>query len=228
MDLKQLAAEYGLRYVQNGMSLGLGSGSTMNYFINLLADSLRSGNLTGIKVVPTSDDVHTKAVQSGIPITNLTENPFLDLAIDGADEVDSQLNLIKGLGKALLREKIVVTHANQFVVIVDESKLVRRLGESRPLPVEIVTFEKESQVAWLNTFSRATLWQNPDGSPVMTDNGNCLALCSFHPDGISDASRLARELADRPGIIEHGLFLGLTTRVVIASQSGVIVKERTP
>jgi ribose 5-phosphate isomerase A len=140
--------------------------------------------------------------------------------VDGADEVDPDLNLIKGLGRALLREKIVACHAECFLVIVDVSKLVTRLGTQAPLPVEIVQFEAAAHVRWLNTLNcRAELWLEADGSPIVTDNGNYLARCWF-ADGIEDPCALARCLADRPGIVEHGLFLEMATAVIAATSVG--------
>jgi ribose 5-phosphate isomerase A len=147
------------------------------------------------------------------------------MAVDGADEIDPQLNLIKGLGRALLREKVIEMHARRFIVIADESKVVERLGRG-PLPVEILPFEHQVQVRWLNTLGcRAALWLETDGSPVITDNGNYLARCWFET-GIPDPYALARNLADRPGVIEHGLFLDMGSRAVVAGSSGIQVMER--
>ncbi|MFN2227041.1 MAG: ribose 5-phosphate isomerase A, partial [Anaerolineae bacterium] len=153
------------------------------------------------------------------PLTTLEAHPRLDLAIDGADEVDPRLDLIKGLGRALLREKIVAAQADRFLIIVDESKLVDRLGAG-PLPVEILPFGAAVQVRWLQGLSsRAELWLEEDGRPIVTDNGNYLVRCWFE-GGIVDARALARALADRAGVIEHGLFLGMTDAVIVASPQG--------
>ncbi len=158
-------------------------------------------------------------------MASLDDQPHLDVAVDGADEVDPALNLIKGLGRALLREKIVEVHADQFVVIVDESKLAPRLGSHVPLPVEILPFAAATHVSWLNSLGcRAELWQEK-GSPIVTDNGNYLVRCYF-PNGIADPQALARTLADRPGIIEHGLFLGMASVVLIAALQGTRVLVR--
>jgi ribose 5-phosphate isomerase A len=149
----------------------------------------------------------------------------LDLAVDGADEVDPKMNLIKGLGRAVLREKIVGIHARQFVIIVDESKLVKRLGARVPLPVEISTYEAGAHVRWLNTLGcKAEQWFEEDGSPVVTDNGNYLVRCWFSV-GIDDPYRLDRMLLARPGILEHGLFLDMADRVVVASVDRVYEME---
>jgi ribose 5-phosphate isomerase A len=149
----------------------------------------------------------------------------LDLAVDGADEVDPNLDLIKGLGMALLREKFIEMHARRFVVIVDESKLVSRLGRG-PLPVEIIPFEAEVTVHWLRSLGcRAELWRAEDGAPYETDNAHWLARCWF-PQGIADAGALEHLLADRPGVVDHGLFLGMASEVIVAAESGVRTLQR--
>ncbi|OGO65854.1 MAG: ribose 5-phosphate isomerase A [Chloroflexi bacterium RBG_19FT_COMBO_55_16] len=228
MDLKRQAATYALDYVKDGMLLGLGSGSTSSIFIELLGERLQAGALNDIRGVPTSQETARLARQLGIPLVTLAEcgdTPVLDLAVDGADEVDPQLNLIKGLGRAALREKIVEIHARRFLVIGDASKAVPRLGQG-PLPVEIVTFESEVHVRWLNSLGcRAELWRAADSSPVVTDNGNYLVRCWFE-GGIPDAYALARTLADRPGIVEHGLFLDMADEVALAGGTGMQIMER--
>jgi ribose 5-phosphate isomerase A len=227
MNLKQQAAEYALNYVKSGMFLGLGTGSTTAYFIELLGESLAAGTLQNIQGVPTSSGTADKARVAGIPLTTLANiyqqrtPPLLDLAVDGADEVDPDLNMIKGLGRALLREKIVEIHAAKFIVIVDESKIVTRLGRRGPLPVEITPFEAETNVKWLNSLGcHAELWREADGSLVVTDNGNYLALCRFE-DGIPNSHALALVLAERPGVVEHGLFLEMASKVIIAGSTGI-------
>jgi ribose 5-phosphate isomerase A len=227
MNLKEQAACEALRYVQSGMILGLGSGSTTTYFLDMLGERLRTGEVNDILGVPTSQASAERAQAAGIPLTTLAQHPRLDLAVDGADEVDPNLCLIKGLGHALLREKIVEIQAEQFLVIVDESKLVTRLGAG-PLPVEIVPFGAELHVHWLGELSdRAELWHEPDGRPIVTDNGNYLARCWFS-QGIADPHGLARTLADRPGIVEHGLFLDMADAVIVASAQGtrLLVRQR--
>jgi ribose 5-phosphate isomerase A len=223
VDLKRQAAEEALTRVQSGMVLGLGTGSTTAIFIDSLGRSLSAGVLQDIVGVPTSDNTAAQARALRIPLASLADHPRLDLVVDGADEVDPNLNLIKGLGRALLREKIVACHAERFLVIIDTSKLVTRLGSRGPLPVEIVQFEAAATVRWLNTCDcRAELWLEEDREPVVTDNGNYLVRCWF-PDGIHDACALARALADRPGIVEHGLFLGMATNVIVAAAEGARV-----
>lgn len=232
MNLKLQAAQRALECVHSGMILGLGTGSTTAYFIDLLGEQLRTGLLMDISAVPTSDGTAARARSQGIPLTTLGQvcenrqpSKALDLVVDGADEVDPQLNLIKGLGRALLREKIVETHTQKFVVVVDETKLVPRLGSKISLPVEILPFGAAAAVNWLNSLDcQAELWNEADGSPVVTDNGNYLALCRF-VKGIPDPYNLARKLADRPGIIEHGLFLDMARKVIVAGSQGVKVLE---
>jgi ribose 5-phosphate isomerase A len=225
MDFRPQAARQALQYVQDGMLLGLGSGTTAACFIDALGEKLRSGDLRGILGVPTSEASAARARSWGIPLTTLAEHDFLDLAVDGADEVDPNLNLIKGLGRALLREKIVEIHAHRLVIVVDESKLTPRLGRGA-LPLEIVPFEWPVHIRWLNTLGcRAELRYETDGSPVVTDNGTYQALCYF-TDGIEDLYALAEEFAHRPGIVEHGLFLDMAHQVVVAGAEGIRILER--
>ena len=220
MNLKQQAAREALLHVRSGMVLGLGTGSTTGYFLEMLAEQLHSGALRDVAGVPTSERTAEQARALGIPLTTLAENPRLDLAVDGADEVDPDLNLIKGLGRALLREKIVEIHAARFLVIADESKQVERLGRG-PLPVEIAPFGAEATVRWLGTLGcRADLWREDDGTPAVSDNGHNLARCWF-ADGIADPYALARALAERPGVVEHGLFLDMASAAIIAGPAGV-------
>jgi len=227
MNLKQQAAHAALQHVRSGMILGLGSGSTTAYFVAMLAGALRSGDLRDIVGLPTSERTAEQARALGIPLTTLADHARLDLAVDGADEVDPNLNLIKGLGRALLREKIVEIHAARFLVVVDESKQVERLGRS-PLPVEITPFGAEATVHWLATLGcRAELWLEADGVPVVTDNGHYLARCWF-PGGIADPHALARTLSERPGVVEHGLFLDMASAVIVAGPAGVHTLERRP
>ncbi|MCK5315283.1 MAG: ribose-5-phosphate isomerase RpiA [Anaerolineales bacterium] len=226
MILKQEAASQALKFVRNGMVLGLGTGSTTAYFIDMLGERIARGALKDIFAVPTSEATAARARRLGIQLTTLAECRKLDLALDGADEVDPQLNLIKGLGKALLREKIVEIHASRLIIAVDESKIVPRLGRG-PLPVEITPFEAQAQVFWLEALGcRAELWHEEDGSLIVTDNGNYLVRCWFE-DGITDAYALSRSLADRPGIVEHGLFLDMADQVIVAGLDGIRTMERS-
>ncbi|NMC13743.1 MAG: ribose 5-phosphate isomerase A [Chloroflexi bacterium] len=225
MNLKQQAAQYALQSVQSGMVLGLGTGSTTAYFIDMLGEQIQKGNLKDIVAVPTSEATKKQAQQLGIQLTSLDKHPVLDLAVDGADEVDPHLNLIKGLGRACLREKVVEINAVRFIVIVDESKIVPRLGTRCPLPVEIIRFEAQAHVNWLNTLGcKAEFWVEDNGEIVISDNGNYLVKCYFE-NGIPDPYELSDRLSKRPGILEHGLFLDMVTQVVVAGANGVYTME---
>lgn len=225
MDLKAQAASAALGYVKDGMTIGLGTGSTTSYFVDMLGEKLKLGELKDIRGVPTSEKTASRARALKIPLVSLDEVSELDLVVDGADEVDPQLDLIKGLGRALLREKIVESHTNQFIVVVDESKLVEKLGTKGPLPVEIIPYAARAHIRWLNTLGcRAELWMEADGTPATTDNGNYLAKCWFD-GGIPDVYELAEKLAWRAGIVEHGLFLGMASLVIVAGQDGTRTLE---
>jgi len=226
--LKRLAAERAVDFVQSGMILGLGSGTTSRHVVDVIGERLKAGLVQGLVGVPTSEQTAAQARGLGILLSTLAEHPVLDLVIDGADEVDPCLNLIKGLGGALLREKIVESAARRLVVVVDESKLVERLGTRGPLPVEVTQFAWEAHARWLESLGcRAELRREPDGAPYVTDNGNYIVHCSF-PAGIADPMALAGRLGERPGILEHGLFLGMATEVVVAGENGVRVLGRAP
>lgn len=226
MDLRQQSAMRALDEVQSGMTLGLGSGRTAAHFIDLLGGKLQSGGLSDIRGVPTSEASAARARQWNIPLISLGQVSELDLTVDGADEVDPSLNLIKGLGRALLREKIVEFHTRRLIIVVDESKLSPRLGVKCPVPVEIVPFEAEVSLRWLDRFgSRAEFYREPDGSVIHTDNGNWMALVWFD-GGIPDSAEAARRLSERPGIVEHGLFLGMAHRVIAACADGIRILER--
>jgi ribose 5-phosphate isomerase A len=231
MNLKQQAANRALTFVQDGMILGLGTGSTTTEFVKLLGAKLLSSEIKNVVGVPTSARTAHLAREAGIPLAQLSDLspqdalPRLDLAVDGADEIDPRLNLIKGLGRALLREKIIESHADTFIVIADETKIVPRLGRG-PLPVEIVQFEYGAQLRWFNSLGcRAELWLEEDGEPVITGNGNYLVRCWFE-NGIPDPHQLARIFAEQPGVIEHGLFLDMADTAIIAGDEGILVKER--
>ncbi|MEN6409639.1 MAG: ribose 5-phosphate isomerase A, partial [Anaerolineaceae bacterium] len=175
--------------------------------------------------VPASKATADLATRMEIPLASLKEHPNLDLVVDGADEIDPSMNLVKGLGNALLREKIVMSYARWAVIIADESKCVRRLGRG-PLPVEILPFEAEAQIRWLASLcARAEMRTDADGQPLVTDNGNFIALCWFE-QSISHPVNLAARLNARPGIIEHGLFLGMVDECIIAGSEGVRVLRK--
>jgi ribose 5-phosphate isomerase A len=189
--------------------------------LELLGERLARGDLADVVAVPTSEDTATRCRALGIPLTTLDDNPRLALVIDGADEIGPGLDLIKGLGGALLREKIVALAAKRFVVIADDSKRVRRLGTRAPLPVEVVPFGWTTHTEFFERLgAEPRLRRGPDGEPYRTDGGNYIVDCRF-PKGIREPRALARALARRPGIVEDGLFLGMAQTAFVASSKGV-------
>ncbi|MDH3223849.1 MAG: ribose 5-phosphate isomerase A [Gemmatimonadota bacterium] len=212
--------------MESGMRLGLGTGSTVAFFLQALGRRLSQGEVEDIVGVPTSIRTQKAAEALGIPIGSLARLATLDLVVDGADEVDPSLDLIKGLGGALLREKMVAQAGRRFVVIADERKLVSRLGQKTPLPVEVVPFEYEAHLGWLVDLGcEASLRVDSEGSPYVTDNGNLIIHCIF-PAGIPDPIRLETALRERAGVVESGLFLGLATDALIAGVDGLRVLQR--
>ena len=228
MNLKQRAGEAAMAFVRDGMAVGLGTGSTTRYFIDALGAALREGRLKNIRGVPTSIRSEEQARQLGIPLTTLAETPRLAVAVDGADEVDPRLDLVKGLGGALLREKIIAQAADVFVVIADSSKDVSRLATKAPLPVEVVPFAHEAQVPFFRSLgAEPALRRSADGqAPYVTDNGNYIYDCRF-PDGIEDPHALADALRRRAGIVETGLFLGIASVVLLAGTDRVEERRRS-
>lgn len=225
--LKQKAAWRAVEFVESGMTVGLGFGSTAAFAVQRIAQLLEQGALMDIRGVPCGRAVEEEARRLVIPLTTLAEHPVIDLTIDGADEVDPNLNLIKGGGGALLREKIVAQASRREIIVVDESKLSPVLGTQWPVPVEVVPFGWPVQVRFLESLGASvTLRLNADGTPFETDQGNLILDCHFGP--ISDLHGLAAAIKERTGIVEHGLFLGLATDVIVASPDGVrhITRER--
>lgn len=223
---KRAAAERAATAIEGGTVIGLGTGSTVKHLIDVLAERLAAGELRDVRAVPTSEDTALKCRARGIPLTSLDEAPRLALCIDGCDEFDPRLDLIKGLGGALLREKLVALAARRFVVIADASKRVRRLGTKAPLPVEVVPFGWSTHDAFFRKLgAEPELRRNPDGEPFRTDGGNYIVHCRF-PKGLADAAAVARALAQRPGIVEDGLFLRMASEVVVAGAGGVKVLKR--
>jgi ribose 5-phosphate isomerase A len=216
---KQQAADSAVAYVQSGMVVGLGAGSTALLATRRIGQLLRQGRLRDIVGVPCSSAIEIEARALGIPIT-LDPPGAVDLTIDGADEVDPELNLIKGGGGALLHEKIVAQASLREVIIVDESKLSPALGTHWALPVEVIPFGWHSQRRFLEALgARVTVRQQRDGTPFRTDQGNLILDCAFGP--IPRPQELAATLDARTGIVEHGLFLGLATEVIVAGAGGV-------
>ncbi len=220
-DLKSEAGREAAADVVSGMRLGLGTGSTAACFLRHLGARLASGELTNVVGVPTSVRTEKAARRLGIPLGTLGELAPLHLTVDGADEVDPQLNLIKGLGGALLREKMVVQASDRFVVVVDEAKLVRRLGERAPVPVEVVPFEFDSHCRWLQALGAdPEVRKDEEGGVYTTDNGLLIIDCGF-AGGIENPQELESRLMHRAGVVDSGLFLGLADEVVVAGAGGV-------
>lgn len=220
MSPKQRAAEAALSFVGNDMVVGLGTGSTADFFLQALGSALRDGRLRGVRGVPTSRQSEQRARQLGIPLLTLEQCRQVDLTVDGADEIDPQLNLIKGLGGALLREKIVAQNSRRLIIIADTSKRVPVLGTRSPLPVEVAEFGHQVHEAFLrNLGAEPTLRRAPDNTPFITDNGNLIYDCRFKT--IADPVALDRALSQRAGIIESGLFLAMASAALIADDQKV-------
>lgn len=227
--LKLRAAERALDYVKPGMRLGLGTGSTAAKFVDLVGARVAQG--LDVICVPTSEATRIQAEGLGIPLATLEQQPELDLTVDGADEVDESLQLIKGGGGAHLREKIVAAASTRMVVIADDSKRVAKLG-AFPLPVEIVPFgwrttmSKVSDTVRMNGCKGPVSLRGSESDPFVTDNGNYILDCAFGQ--IGDPEQVATQLSLLPGVVEHGLFIGLTHAAVIASANGVEIIGETP
>lgn len=220
--LKAEAAEAAVAEIQDGMVLGLGTGTTAALAVAALGRRVAAGlRVTGI---PTSEATAKQARGLGIPLTTLAEHPVIDLTIDGADAVHTgTLDLIKGLGGALLREKIVATASRRMIVIVDGSKLTDHLGSGVRLPVEIVPFGWQATRARLGRFMPNMVLRQRDGAPYVTDNGNYLLDCLVP---IPDPAALAAQLKSVTGVVDHGLFIGLASRVIAATEQGVRILDR--
>jgi ribose 5-phosphate isomerase A len=215
--LKKLAAEKAVQYVEDGMILGLGTGSTVEYTLRYLGKMIRDGlNIQGI---PTS--IHTKKIakEENIPLTTFEENPEIDLTIDGADEVDSDLNLIKGGGGALTREKIVAYHSKRVIIVIDETKVVKALGIDFSLPVEVVRFGCYLTKKKIEEFKCNVELRKIMDDPYITDNSNYILDCEF--DRIENPEHLEIDINNIPGVVENGLFIGLVDDVIVGSKQGI-------
>ncbi len=217
---KRQAAERAAEFVQSGMLVGFGTGSTAIFATRRIARLFHDGQLKDIVGFATSKAVWKEAVRLGIPMMTEEMPHAIDLTIDGADEVDPDLNLIKGGGGALLREKIVAQASRRVIIVADDSKLSPRLGTLHAVPVEVLTFGRHSQLRYLESLgAQVEVRSNPDGSPFVTDSGNMILDCNFGP--IANPVELADRLNTRAGIVEHGLFLGLATDLIIAGRDGI-------
>jgi ribose 5-phosphate isomerase A len=222
---KQQAAERAVEFVQSGMVVGLGTGSTASFATRHIARLLHDGQLKNIFGFATSKAVWKEAQRLGIPMMSEEMPNAVDLTIDGADEVDPDLNLIKGGGGALLREKIAAQASGRMIVVADDSKLSPRLGTHHAVPVEVIFFGWRSQFRYLELLgARVEARYDTDGSLYMTDSGNIILDCSFGP--IANPSDLSARVSARAGIAEHGLFLGLATDLIVAGKDGIRHLER--
>jgi ribose 5-phosphate isomerase A len=225
-ELKRAAAVRAADWVESGMTVGLGTGSTIRFLLDELALRMQQGKLKGIRGVPTSEDTARRSVDLGIPLITLEQAGELDVTIDGADEVDPELRLIKGLGGALLREKIVAAASRRLVIVVDASKMVQILGTRAPLPVEVEPFGRRVHEAFFRELGANPVLRVADGeSPFHTDGGHLIYDCRFE-NGIADPEALELRLNARPGIIESGLFLGMADHIVVARPEGLEVMNR--
>jgi ribose 5-phosphate isomerase A len=220
---KREAAERALELVKPGMKLGLGSGSTAHHFVDLVGERVKAG--LELRCVATSEGTAAQAKSLGIPLGTLNEIPELDLTVDGADEVDPKLRLIKGGGGALLREKIVASASERMVVIADSTKIVRRLG-AFPLPIEVVPFglaatRRHIERAFAELKLAGLIRLRGESSPFVTDGGHYILDCSL--GAIAEPEALSQVLSPIPGVVEHGLFIGLARAAIIAGPEGVEV-----
>jgi ribose 5-phosphate isomerase A len=219
-ELKKEAAHRAVDFITSGMVIGLGTGSTAKFAIERIGELLRSGSLKKISGIPSSDQTEKLARQMAIPLTGLDVHPAVDLNIDGADEVDPDLNLIKGGGGALLKEKIIAQASRRNIIIVDDSKLSAQLGSLFALPVEIVPLARKTEENYLQSLGASvTLRTDDDGQPFRTDQNNLILDAEFGP--IADLKGLAHKLNQRAGIVEHGLFIALADDVIVAGENGI-------
>lgn len=225
-ELKRMVAKEALKYIDDDMIIGLGTGSTTAHFIQMLGKKLMTGELEDVYGIPTSHQSRLLALESGVPVVSLDEVDAIDLAIDGADEVDPHLNLIKGRGAALTMEKIIEYRAGTFIVLVDESKLVEYLGQKMPVPIEVIpaawrAIKDELEV--FNATAELRMGVKKDG-PVITDNGNFILDAKF--ERIEDPLDMEIELNNIPGVVENGIFADIADIVLVGTKEGVKKLER--
>ena len=220
---KRLVGEAAVTFIEEGMVIGLGSGTTATQMIYALGRRIQEG-LRIIGAVPTSHASEDLARKLGIPITDLDTHPVLDLDIDGADEIDQQLRLIKGGGGALLREKIVASSARRFVVIADATKQVAQLGQHFPLPVEVVPFAAKPVTNRIEDLGATVQLRHSGGNVFLTENCNIILDCSF-ANGIADPNELDTRLHSIVGVVETGLFLHMAERAIIGGPEGITILQ---
>jgi len=215
--MKRLAAEKACDYIEDGMILGLGTGSTVDYALRKIGKMVNEG--IKIKGIPTSFRTKKIAIEEKIPLTSLEDNPEIDLTIDGADEVDSELRLIKGGGGALTREKMIAYYSKKVIIIIDETKVVKMLGIDFSLPVEVVKFGWTLTKNKLKEFNCNVELRKIMNNPYITDNSNYIIDCEF--DRIKDPEQLEIDINNIPGVVENGLFIGLADEIIVGSKQGI-------
>ncbi len=218
-ELKKTAAAAAVDAIQSGMVVGLGTGSTAALMIDELGERLRSGLLSNIVGIPTSEKTARQARSLDIPLTTLADHPKIDLTIDGADEIDPQLDLIKGLGGSLLREKIVAASSSRLIIIADQSKIVGHLGSQAPLPVEIIPFAERPVTDFLRSLGSRPVVRKIAEEIFITDEGNIILDCYF--EEIVDPYQLSEVVIAQPGVVEHGFFLNMVTEAIVATETGI-------
>jgi len=224
MNPKQRAAEAALPFIHDGMVLGLGTGTTADFFLLALSSAIANHSLTGISGVPTSRQSEYRSMELGIPLTTLGKSPRIDITVDGADEITPNLNLIKGLGGALVREKIVAQNSKKLIIIADSSKRVDHLGTRTALPVEVVPFAHEIHEAFFRSLGGEPKLRKHAGMVFNTDNGNLIYDVKFPP--IEDPTALELQLRNRAGIVGTGLFVQIASTVLIADEDSVTQLDR--
>lgn len=225
-ELKKAVAKEALKFIDDDMIVGLGTGSTTAHFIRYLGRLIMEGELEDVYGIPTSYQARLLALESGVPVVGLDEVDAIDIAVDGADEVDPHLNLIKGRGAALTMEKIIEYRAGTFLVLVDESKLVERLGQKMPVPIEVIPAAWRAiaeEIEVFNATAELRMASRKDG-PVVTDNGNF--ILDAHFPRIDDPLDLEIELNNIPGVVENGIFADIADVVLVGTEEGVKRLER--
>ena len=225
VELKKQSALKAVEFIRDGQIVGLGSGSTVQFALDEIARKINTGELKNITGIPTSLHTEKRAKELGIPLTTLDENPEIDLTIDGADNVDDDLNLIKGGGGCHLHEKIIAQATKELIIIVDERKISPKLGEKFYVPVEVIQKALRTETIYIESLG-AKVEQRffENGEPYITDENNYILMCDF--GAIEKPEELSRKLNARAGIAEHGLFIGMTSKVVVAGEDGIVIKER--
>ncbi len=222
--LKYDAAIEAVKFIKSDMIIGLGTGSTANYAIKIIAEKIKDGSLTNIKGIPSSKGSEQLAKELNIPLTTIDENPIIDVTLDGADEVDQNLNIIKGGGGALLREKILAQASKKEIIMIDVEKLSDHLGQKWVLPVEVIPFALGSEKLFIESLGASVTLRVKNEKPFITDEGNNILDCNFGV--IKKPKDLAAKLNNRAGIVEHGLFINLCHTLVVGTELEIMIIER--